>query len=186
MGRMDAIESLQHKKHYHRPEENRGLDGSALRVGIVSTRWNDEVISRLLQGCHAELRRLGVRHIVEFKVPGSYELPWGARRLVDMQKGEIDAIVCLGCLVKGGTMHFEYICEAVTNGIMRVNLDTGVPTLFGVLTVLNEQQARERAGLDGGFNHGTEWAQTAVEMGMLRQLKGPLPNTAAAGGGAKL
>eukprot|EP00756_Hemistasia_phaeocysticola_P013665 Hpha_TRINITY_DN15293_c1_g5::TRINITY_DN15293_c1_g5_i1::g.67539::m.67539/K00794/ribH, RIB4; 6,7-dimethyl-8-ribityllumazine synthase len=178
MGRMDAIESLQGKKHYHRPEDNRGLVGKGLRVGIVSTRWNEEVVGRLLQGAKEELARLGVTEVYELKVPGSYELPYGARRLIEMRKGELDAIVCLGCLVKGGTMHFEYICEAVTNGIMRVNLDTGIPTLFGVLTVLNEKQARERAGLDGGFNHGTEWAQTAVEMGMLKADQATLPNTA--------
>eukprot|EP01065_Artemidia_motanka_P001749 TRINITY_DN10820_c0_g1_i1.p2 TRINITY_DN10820_c0_g1~~TRINITY_DN10820_c0_g1_i1.p2 ORF type:complete len:181 (+),score=61.22 TRINITY_DN10820_c0_g1_i1:68-610(+) len=178
MGRMDAIESLQHKKHYERPEENRGLDGRGLRVGIVSTRWNDTVISQLLQGCRDELRRLGVSDIRELKVPGSYELPFGARRMIDLHPKDLDVIVCLGCLVKGGTMHFEYICEAVTHGIMKINVELGVPALFGVLTVMNEQQARERAGLDGGFNHGVEWAQSAVEMGMLRQLRGPLPNTA--------
>lgn len=100
-------------------------------------------------------------------MPGAYELPYAASRVI--RKHKVDAVVCIGCLIKGETMHFEYICEAVTQGIMRVNLDSGVPTIFGVLACLTEDQARSRAGLlPGKSNHGVEWAQTALRMARLR------------------
>lgn len=149
---------------------SRKTDGRGLRVAIVHAKWNAEVVGALVSGCRAELLRAGVapHDVVELEVSGSYELPYAASRVIASQK--VDAVVCVGVLIKGGTMHFEYICEAVTQGIMRVQLDSGVPVLFGVLTVLSEQQAKERAGLaPGGHNHGVEWAQTAVEMARLRE-----------------
>ena len=84
------------------------------------------------------------------------------------QKGPFDAVVAIGCLIKGETMHFEYIAETVSRGLMRVQLDAGVPIVFGVLTVLKEEQARKRAGLDGGENHGESWGQAAVELGVKK------------------
>ncbi|KAJ0410461.1 hypothetical protein P43SY_002793 [Pythium insidiosum] len=157
---------------------SRKTDGTGLRVAIVHAKWNEEVVSALVKGCRQELLKSGVRDedIVVLEVSGSYELPYAASRVIASQK--IDAVVCVGCLIKGGTMHFEYICEAVTQGIMRVQLDTGVPVLFGVLTVLTEEQAKDRAGLTAnGHNHGVEWAQTAVEMARLREItsKGGCP-----------
>lgn len=149
---------------------SRKTDGSGLRVAIVHTKWNAEVVNALVDGCRKELVRAGVKpeDVVTVSVSGAYELPYAASRVIASQK--IDAVVCVGCLIKGDTMHFEYICEAVTQGIMRVQLESHVPVLFGVLTVMNEQQARDRAGLSSsGHNHGVEWAQTAIEMGRLRE-----------------
>ena len=104
-------------------------DGSSLRIGIVRARWNDEVVSSLSGGCRKELIACGVKeeNIIEWKVPGSYELPLGAKKMLDTEK--VDAVVCIGTLIKGETMHFEYICEAVTQGIMRLNLDYGKPVM---------------------------------------------------------
>lgn len=91
---------------------------------------------------------------------------------------KVDAVICLGCLVKGSTMHFEYISEAVTQGIMNLQLTTGIPVIFGVLTCLNEDQALIRAGYDvganKGHNHGLDWGSTAVEMALLNLKKSKL------------
>ncbi|CAK9101032.1 6 [Durusdinium trenchii] len=147
------------------------VSGAGLRVGIVYTRWNEKVIEGLRSGCKAELQRLGVDAVVEKQVPGAFELPFAAKAMIEGNVDKVDAVVCVGCLIKGETMHFEYICEAASQGIMRVGLDTGVPVIFGVLTCLNDQQALYRAGLteDGGHNHGPEWATTAVEMAVMKR-----------------
>lgn len=153
---------------------SRKTDGKGLRVAIVHAKWNTEIVGSLVAGCKKELLESGVAEhdIVVLEVSGSYELPYAASRVITSQK--IDAVVCVGCLIKGDTMHFEYICEAVSQGIMKVQLDTHVPVLFGVLTVLNEQQAKDRAGLgEHGHNHGVEWAQTAIEMARLREATTP-------------
>ncbi|KDO28930.1 hypothetical protein SPRG_05803 [Saprolegnia parasitica CBS 223.65] len=152
----------------------RALDGRGLRIGICYTKWNEEVISALRDGAVATLKEAGVadKDIVLFSVPGAYELPYAASRMISSKA--VDAVICIGCLIKGETMHFEYICEAVTQGIKDLNLTTGVPVLLGVLACLNETQARARAGLEeGGHNHGVEWAQTAIEMGILRRETEP-------------
>ena len=158
------------KQHALAALSSRKTDGKGLRVAIVHTQWNAEVVNSLVLAAQTELWSAGVApsDVVIVAVSGAYELPYAANRLILSQK--LDAVICIGCLIKGDTMHFEYICDAVSQGIMRVQLDTNVPVLFGVLTVLNEEQARDRAGLsDKGHNHGTEWAQTAVEMARLRE-----------------
>eukprot|EP00455_Lapot_gusevi_P019037 TRINITY_DN2049_c0_g1_i2.p1 TRINITY_DN2049_c0_g1~~TRINITY_DN2049_c0_g1_i2.p1 ORF type:complete len:163 (+),score=50.03 TRINITY_DN2049_c0_g1_i2:52-540(+) len=155
-------EEKQFKKGVEIPQ----LNGAGLRVGIARTRWNASVIDALVSGCREALGQCQVTDIVEVVVPGSYELPLAAKHLIESR--QVDAVVCIGCLIKGETMHFEYICEAVTQGIMRLNLDTGVPVIFGVLACLNEEQAMARAGLTpNGHNHGVDWGQTAVEMALL-------------------
>ena len=115
-------------------------------------------------------------NIVVQDVPGSYEVVYGAKALLAKHSSAgtpLDAVVCVGCLIKGKTMHFEYICEAVTQGIMRLGLDTGVPVLFGVLTCLTDEQALARAGLtEGGHNHGVDWAQGLVEMAHIKKDAG--------------
>lgn len=142
---------------------------ASLRIGIVRTQWNRTVVDALaVDGCKAELLRLGVKeeNIVVEEVPGSYELPLGAKCL--LEGGKVDAVVAVGVLIKGETMHFEYILEAVTQGISRLNLDYAKPVIFGVLACLTEEQARARAGLIAGkHNHGTEWAQSALKMAAL-------------------
>ena len=102
------------------------------------------------------------------EVPGCYELPYAAKLLA--MSGTVDAIVCCGVLIKGDTMHFEYISDAVSRGIMNVNIATLTPVVYGVLNCLDEGQVRKRSsGEDGGHNHGEDWGKTAVEMAIMRR-----------------
>ncbi|KAJ1909459.1 lumazine synthase [Tieghemiomyces parasiticus] len=201
----------------------KNLDGSSLRILIVRTRWNDKVVEALVQGAKDTMvnqYHVAPQNIVVQSVPGAYELPFAAQRLIQQSQqrssnlianvsegvhnlmddlmaessekaaaeavqspnpatgsaksnGPFDAVICIGVLIKGSTMHFEYICEAVTQGITRVGLDTGVPVIFGVLACLDDQQALERAGLgtnpsNKGHNHGEDWGAAAVEMALLK------------------
>ena len=143
------------------------LDATGLKVGLVTARWNHQLTHSLRDGAIGRLMELGVQEqdIVAIDIGGSYELPFAARHLIDTT--DVDVVIPIGVLVKGSTMHFEYIAEAVSQGLMRVSLDTGVPVLFGVLTCLTEEQARERAMGEG--NHGPSWAETAVELGLMRK-----------------
>lgn len=117
---------------------------SKMRICILGTRWNQPIVQSLIQGAtHTLQSKYGVQNIDTITVPGSYELPFAAKSLIELakEKGKpYDAVIAIGVLIKGSTMHFEYICEAVSQGIMRVGLDTGVPTIFGVLTCLNDEQ----------------------------------------------
>jgi 6,7-dimethyl-8-ribityllumazine synthase len=124
----------------------------------------------LVRGARAALADAGVSSsdITIVRVPGAFEIPLAARRLA--RSGQYDAVVCLGCVIKGETMHFEYISSAVSHGIMAVSADTGVPVTFGALTTLTEDQAIARAA-DGPDNKGREAARAAVEMsGLVREL----------------
>lgn len=145
-------------------------NGAGLRIGIAVTRWNRHITGTLLERCKDGLRECQVadENIIVRDVPGSYELPLGAKFLFEQE--DVDAVVVLGSLIKGETMHFEYICEAVTQGLMRLNLDYGKPVIFGVLACLNEEQAVHRANKDG-LDHGHEWGISAVEMALLAKVK---------------
>lgn len=145
-------------------------DGSQLKIGIAVSRWNSEITFSLLEKCQEALLDSGVKekNIFVVEVPGAYELPFVADYLIKTKKP--DAVICFGCLIKGESMHFEYIAEAVTQGIMNLNLNTGVPVIFGVLTCLNEKQAKARSG-NNQNNHGYAWGQTAVEMGLLKNKR---------------
>ena len=122
------------------------LDGSWARVAIVASRWHDRVMAGLLEGAHRALDEANVESPMVVRVPGCFELPVAAQALA----GEgFDAVVALGVVVRGGTPHFEYVCRAVTDGLVRVALDSGVPVGFGVLTCDDEAQALDRAGLPG-------------------------------------
>ncbi|KAG0000929.1 hypothetical protein BGZ79_005302 [Entomortierella chlamydospora] len=189
-------------------------DGSNLRILIVHTRWNSAIVQGLVSGAKKamiEQHNVKPENIVIESVPGAYELPFAAKKLIEVSqiraaegandlmgnvnlldglnlsssaapastvsanpagsKQAFDAVICIGVLIKGSTMHFEYICEAVTQGIMRVGLDSGLPVIFGVLTCLNEEQALSRAGMDKegkGHNHGLDWGSGAVEMALLK------------------
>ncbi|CAM9643665.1 unnamed protein product [Scytosiphon promiscuus] len=142
------------------------LDGSEVRVGIISTRWNEEIVDRLTDGVKQSLKDCNVTesNIFETKVPGAFELPLAARFLALSQT--VDAVVCVGCLIKGDTMHFEYIAESTCQGLMDVSILTATPVILGVLTCTEEEQAVKRSTGDG--NHGLDWGKTAVEMGLLR------------------
>ena len=142
------------------------LDGSKVRVGIIKTRWNKEHVNNVVAGAREALKECNVAdtNIFEKEVPGAYELPIAAKFLA--LSGTVDAIICCGVLIKGDTMHFEYICESVSSGIMSVGLQTSTPCIFGVLTCLNEEQVKKRS--TGSNNHGVGWGKTAVEMALLR------------------
>jgi len=143
------------------------LDGSKVRIGIISTRWNPKVVDALQEGAKKTLLENGVvdDNVFETSVPGSWELPVAARFLA--LSATVDAIICVGCLIKGETSHYEYIADTVSTGLMSVQLQTSVPCIFGVLTCLTEEQAAARSY--SGENHGVSWAKTAIEMASLRQ-----------------
>ncbi|WBW71144.1 6,7-dimethyl-8-ribityllumazine synthase [Schizosaccharomyces osmophilus] len=143
------------------------LQGPDLRILIVHARWNLQAIEPLVKGAvNKMIQHHGVKaeNIDVNSVPGSWELPVGIRSL--MASNHYDAVIGIGVLIKGSTMHFEYISEAVVHGLMRIGLDFNIPVILGLLTVLNEEQALYRAGLNGGHNHGDDWGSAAVEMGL--------------------
>ncbi|KAJ3130288.1 hypothetical protein HK098_004335 [Nowakowskiella sp. JEL0407] len=151
------------------------LDGSNLRVLIVHTRWNLEIVQPLVDGAISALKSNNVNSITVQNVPGAYELPFAAQTLLE-NSSKFDVAILIGVLIKGSTMHFEYICDAVSHGIMRVQLDTKIPCVFGVLTCLTDEQAKSRAGVGGesgkeGHNHGIDWGQTAIEMAKLNKKR---------------
>ncbi len=131
--------------------------------GIVVSEWNTPVTGALLEGCIKTLKFHGVlaENIQVSYVPGSFELALGAKWC--LEKKIADAVICLGCVIQGETRHFDFICDAVANGIMQLNLDWGKPVIFGVLTPENLQQAIDRSGGKHG-NKGDEAAITAIKM----------------------
>ncbi len=143
-------------------------DGSSLKVGIVVSEWNEEITAALLEGSLSTLKKHGVKqeNIRVKTVPGSFELPFGARVLAEQFSPH--AVICLGCVIQGETRHFDYICQGVTYGITELNLDYEIPFIFGVLTTENLQQAMDRAGGKHG-NKGDEAAVTALKMAVLIQ-----------------
>jgi 6,7-dimethyl-8-ribityllumazine synthase len=146
------------------------LRGDGLRVAIAAGRFNDFITERLLAGAKDGLVRHGVDEssITVAWAPGAFELPLVAQRLAS--SGEYDAVICLGAVIRGATGHYEHVAGQCAAGIERVQLDTGVPVIFGVLTTENVEQAIERAGTKAG-NKGFESAMTAIEMAdLLRQL----------------
>ena len=153
------------------------LNATGMRFGIVVSRWNSFITERLLQGALDCLRRSGAKltDIQIVRVPGSFEIPSAARMLAE--SGKIDAIVTLGCLIRGETTHYEHIATEVTRGIGQSAQETGVPHSYGVLTCENLEQAIDRAGLKTG-NKGWEAAMTAIEM---VSLKGKLKRSASDG-----
>ena len=148
------------------------FDGSELSIGIVCARFNDHIVNELLAGALRGLRRCSVAtsNIEIVWVPGAFEVPLAAKVLAET--GTVDAIICLGTVIRGDTPHFEYVCEAATQGILDAQMTTGVPVMFGVLTLNTEQQAIDRSG-PGIDNKGDEAAMGAVEMALLiKKLRG--------------
>ena len=146
------------------------LNSSGMRYAIVASRFNDFVTSRLLGGALDALERTGAAEsdITVVRVPGSFEIPLAAKKLVQSKK--YDAVICLGTLIRGETPHFDYISSEVTKGIGSVALESGTPVAFGVLTADSVEQAIDRAGMKSG-NKGFEAALSAVEMAsLLKQL----------------
>jgi 6,7-dimethyl-8-ribityllumazine synthase len=152
------------------------LQGSSTAAGyrfaIVASRFNPEITSGLLQGARDALAEASVREddVTIVHVPGAFEIPLAAMRLAE--SGRFDAVICIGCLIKGDTMHFEYIASATSHGIMDAAAATGVPMAFGVLTTMTEEQAAARSA-PGAENKGREAARAAIEMATLfRSLEG--------------
>ncbi len=143
--------------------EKSKLNISKKKFAIVVAEWNEDITESLYEGAIDGLIQLGVKksNIVRKNVPGTFELTLGALWMAE--KKEIDAVICLGCVIQGDTPHFDYICQGVTYGITEVNIKTRKPVVFGVLTTLTKKQALERAGGKLG-NKGEEAAVTAVKM----------------------
>lgn len=137
------------------------LDATGMRIAIVAGRFNDHVTRPLLDGALAVLEQCGAETAPVYWVPGAFEIPLLAKTLAET--GRCDAVVCLGAVIRGDTPHFEYVAGECARGLMGVGLDTGVPVVFGVLTVNDLDQALARAGGACG-NKGEESAQTAIEM----------------------
>ncbi|EGQ0376318.1 6,7-dimethyl-8-ribityllumazine synthase [Staphylococcus pseudintermedius] len=146
------------------------LNGKGLKIGVVVSRFNDLITGRLLDGAQDALRRHQVAEdsIDVAYVPGAFELPIVAKKMA--QTGKYDAVVTLGCVIRGATSHYDYVCNEAAKGIAKASDDTGVPVIFGVLTTENIEQAIERAGTKAG-NKGAESAVGAIEMAnLLRQM----------------
>ncbi len=137
--------------------------GKELKIGIVASRFNEFIVSKLIGGAEDALVRHGVDtdDIDLAWVPGAFEIPVVAQKMA--KSGKYDAVLCLGAVIKGSTSHYDYVCAEVSKGIAQVGLATGVPTIFGVLTTDNIEQAIERAGTKAG-NKGFDTACSAIEM----------------------
>ena len=150
------------------------VDSSGLRVAVVASSWHDQVMGGLVAGAERALAAYAVEDYRLVRVPGSFELPVVAQALA--QEG-YDALVALGVVIRGGTPHFDFVCTSATDGLTRVALDHGVPVGFGLLTCDTEQQALDRAGLEGsGEDKGYEATAAAlVTAHTLRAVKAPEP-----------
>lgn len=135
-------------------------DGTGLRITVVAAQWHTEIMDGLLAGARRALAAANVTHVKEIRVPGSFELPVAAARAAE---AGADAVVALGVVIRGGTPHFDYVCQAATLGLTDVAVRTGIPVGFGLLTVDHEQQALDRAGLPGSReDKGAEAVEAAI------------------------
>lgn len=134
-----------------------------MKFGIVVSDWNHDITFKLLEGAYETLKKHGAKekNIIVAHVPGSFELIFGSQQLADAQ--DVDAVIALGCVVRGGTPHFDYVCQGTTYGLAKLNAEYDVPFVFGLLTTDDMKQAEDRAGGCLG-NKGTEAAVTAIKM----------------------
>ena len=142
------------------------ISGKGLKIGIVAARFNEFITSRLLSGALDALRRHETADgdVDVAWVPGAFEIPIAAKRMA--ASGRYDAVICLGAVIRGSTTHYDYVCSEVSKGVAQVGLASGVPTIFGVVTTENIEQAIERAGTKAG-NKGADAAVAAMEMANL-------------------
>ena len=142
------------------------LTAEGLRIGIVAARFNEFITNKLVSGAIDALTRHGAsaENMTMAWVPGAFEIPLAAQKMAN--SGKVDAVICLGAVIRGSTPHFDYVSNEVTKGVAHVGLQTGVPTVFGVLTTDSIEQAIERAGTKAG-NKGFDAAMTAIEMANL-------------------
>jgi len=138
-------------------------NASKMRIGLVASEWNRPITDKMLQGACDTLRKHGIspENMPIFRVPGSFELTFGAQQVA--KYGDIDAVIVIGCVIKGETPHFDYVCKGVTEGVTQLNATQDIPIIFSVLTTENQQQAEDRAGGKFG-NKGDEAAITAIKM----------------------
>jgi 6,7-dimethyl-8-ribityllumazine synthase len=143
------------------------------KLAIVQTEWNDKIIRELVNGCESMVHRFGGDIIEKLPVPGCFEIPFGAKQLWEHYKDkeeQPEAIIAFGAVIRGGTPHFDYVCKAVTEGVLQLNLTLPIPVIFGVLTLDNEEQAWERLG--GAHGHkGEEAAITALKMIRIGRMR---------------
>ena len=134
-----------------------------VKIGIVASRFNEFIVSKLISGAEDTLLRHDVSadNITLAWVPGAFEIPLAAKKMAE--SGKYDAVICLGTVIRGATSHYDYVCNEVSKGIAQVSLSTGVPVMFGILTTENIEQAIERAGTKAG-NKGSDCALGAIEM----------------------
>ncbi len=137
--------------------------GQKMKVGLVASRFNEFIVSKLVSGAVDGLVRHGVEDddISLAWVPGAFEIPVAAQKMAE--SGKYDAVICLGAVIRGATSHYDYVCNEVSKGVAQVGLKTGIPVLFGVVTTENIEQAIERAGTKSG-NKGYDCALSAIEM----------------------
>jgi 6,7-dimethyl-8-ribityllumazine synthase len=153
------------------------LSAAGLRFGVVVSRFNNFITDRLLQGAMDVLTRAGAtaKDVDVVHVPGSFELPLAAKKLAETRR--YDALIAIGCILRGETAHYDYVCSETSRGLQLAQMDTGVPIMFCVLTCDTLEQAIDRAGLKGG-NKGSEAGLAAVEMARLsRKLRAPATPT---------
>ena len=148
-------------------EDEKHLDAKDLCFGIVVSNWNKEITDNMYEGCYSTLIKSGVKkdNIITNHVPGGFELVFGAKK---MDKNNVDAIICIGSVIQGETKHFDFISNAVSNGIKDLNISLDIPVVFGVLTDNNIKQAESRSGGKNG-NKGVEAAITAIKMAILNK-----------------
>jgi len=145
---------------------NTGILPKNACIVIVHTEWNSEIVNKLLEGCIAKLKHFDMNNYKIVSVPGAFEIPFAIKNFWETYQNKFEkpqAFIALGCVLRGDTPHFDYVCKAVTDGVLHLNLILPVPTIFGVLTVDNEEQAKERIGGKHGHK-GEEAAITALKM----------------------
>lgn len=149
-------------------DKNALPNASEFRFGIVVSEWNDKITNGLYNGAEAAFLDCGVKaeNIIRWNVPGSFELIYGAKKMIETQN--VDCVITIGCVIKGETMHFEFVCEGVTQGVKDLNIKSDIPVIFCLLTDNTEQQSIDRSGGKHG-NKGTEAAIAAIKMADLRK-----------------
>lgn len=155
------------------------LSAAGMRFGIAVSRFNSFITERLLAAALDALERTGaaIKDVDVVRVPGAFELPLTSKKLA--QTGKYDALIAIGCVIRGETAHYDYVCSETSRGLQLAQMDTGVPVIFCVLTVDTLEQAIDRAGLKGG-NKGFEAGLAAIEMGRLaKKLRGPASGSGA-------
>ena len=145
-------------------------DASELKISVVHSEWNKEITHRLLAGCLQSLKDMGVdeKNITSISVPGSFELPMGPQMLIESTDPKPNAVICLGCIIRGETSHFDFVAQSVSSGVKDVALKFSIPVVFGVLTDDTKTQSLDRSGGQHG-NKGEEAAVTAIRMALLQR-----------------